>query len=596
MPFDVGQTVSDYEILDIIGKGGMGRVYRVRNVISGRVEAMKVLLSDIAGEQEIGERFGGEIRTLGRLDHPNIAKLHTALRVGNELVMLMEFVEGITLTDRVRQGPLPLDELLNYASQTLCALSYAHQNGVVHRDIKPSNIMVTPQGVVKLMDFGIAKSQNDNMNTRTGMTMGSVLYMSPEQVRGTGVDARSDLYSMGIVLYELSAGRRPFESDSTYTVLDAQLNSVPQPPIEHNPAIPQALNEIILRALEKDPANRFQTADEFLRALEPLTSGLDRPMTQFATVVAAYRPVTPPNGIPVAPPEAVMDVPAASSGSITKWVTAAIALMVVALIAGGIYLVLNKKPGAGATAATTQATATQPKAALAPLAELHTSTGDMVLVKGGDAHLGEQATAQPIRTFYIDKTEVSLGAYREFCRAKSIKPPERTQTLPDDMPVVNVTLDEAKQFAAWADKRLPTAQEWETAARGLNGQTYPWGNTFEASRANLKGGPGHLTSVTSYVPGASPAGALNMLGNVWEIVDTPTNAPPPEYFQAFSKDFAHLDPPLSRDELYYQARGGSYLTNVNSKTLPTLVWDNSPFPARARKPDVGFRCAKDVPQ
>lgn len=270
MPFEVGQVVSDYEILDVLGKGGMGRVYRVRNVISNRVEAMKVLLADFEGEPELGDRFASEIRTQARLDHQNIAKLHTAFKVENQLVMIMEFVEGFTLTQRAKQSPMPLNEVLSYITQTLAALSYAHENGVVHRDIKPSNIMVTPHGLVKLMDFGIAKSNTDTMHTRAGTTMGSLLYMSPEQVRGNTVDARSDLYSMGVVLYELTAGRRPFESESTYAVLEAQLNTTPRSPVEVNPSLPKALNDIIMTALEKEPMRRFQSAEAFRKALETL--------------------------------------------------------------------------------------------------------------------------------------------------------------------------------------------------------------------------------------------------------------------------------------------------------------------------------------
>lgn len=268
MPFEVGQVAGDYEILGILGNGGMGRVYRVRNTISNRVEAMKVLLPDLSAEPGLAERFIGEIRTVARLEHPNIAKLHTAFKLDNQLVMVMEFVEGQTLAERARQAPLPLDDVLSYTGQVLAALSYAHQNGVIHRDIKPSNIMVTQQGVVKLMDFGIAKSSAEPLLTRPGTTVGSMLYMSPEQVRGTAVDARSDLYSLGVVLYELTAGRRPFEADSTYGILDAQLNTPPKPPLQLNPSLPPLLNDVILTALAKDPAQRFQTAEAFRRAVE----------------------------------------------------------------------------------------------------------------------------------------------------------------------------------------------------------------------------------------------------------------------------------------------------------------------------------------
>jgi len=294
MPFQPGQLVSDYEILGVLGKGGMGSVYRVRNVISNRIEAMKVLLADMSAEPELAERFGGEIRTLARLDHQNIAKLYTALKAENQLVMIMEFVEGFTLSERARQGPIPIEEVISYISQTLAALGYAHQNGVVHRDIKPSNIMVTPHAVVKLMDFGIAKSSTEAMHTRVGTTMGSMLYMSPEQVRGNAVDHRSDLYSLGVVLYELTAGKRPFESDSTYAVLEAQLNTPPKPPVELNPALPQALNDIILTALEKEPMRRFQSAEAFRKALESLKA--PQPAVPQAHPAAVRAPVVARSG------------------------------------------------------------------------------------------------------------------------------------------------------------------------------------------------------------------------------------------------------------------------------------------------------------
>jgi serine/threonine-protein kinase len=296
MPFEVGQVVSDYEILDVLGKGGMGRVYRVRNVISNRVEAMKVLLADVAAEPELTERFGSEIRTVARLDHQNIGKLFTAFKIENQLVMIMEFVEGFTLTERARQAPIPLNDVISYVGQTLAALQYAHENGVVHRDVKPSNIMITPHGIVKLMDFGIAKSNTDTMHTRAGTTMGSMLYMSPEQVRGTTVDARSDLYSLGVVLYELTAGRRPFEAESTYAVLEAQLNAPPRPPIEVNPALPKPLNDIILTALEKEPMRRFQSAEAFRHALESL-----RAPQATQTAQPSARPALPSLPAPARP-------------------------------------------------------------------------------------------------------------------------------------------------------------------------------------------------------------------------------------------------------------------------------------------------------
>ncbi len=299
MAFAVGQLAGNYEILGVLGKGGMGCVYRVRNVISDRTEAMKVLLEDFEAESSLGERFVAEIRTLARLDHPNIAKLHTACKIDNQLVMLMEFVEGTTLGDKAGQSSVPLYKLLDYVNQVLMALGYAHENGVVHRDIKPSNIMITPQGSVKLMDFGIAKSNLEPLLTQPGTTIGSLLYMSPEQVRGTAVDARSDLYSVGIVLYELAAGRRPFEAESTYAVLEAQLNTPPAPPVEVNPSVPKPLNDIILTALEKDPALRFQKAAAFQKALESVIAGGAADKTRF--VASAVQQTPAPAAIAMPP-------------------------------------------------------------------------------------------------------------------------------------------------------------------------------------------------------------------------------------------------------------------------------------------------------
>lgn len=275
MPFEVGQVVGDYEVLAVLARGGMGRVYRVRNLLTGRIEAMKGLLADVADQPEVAERFSNEVRTLAGLDHPNIAKLYTAVRAEGELLMVMEFVEGLTLADRAKQGSIALEELLGYIGQTLGALDYAHQHGVVHRDLKPSNIIITHEGEAKLVDFGVAKSEReDGSITRTGTTLGSVAYISPEQIRMAAVDARSDLYSLGVVLYELATGRRPYQSESTFSLLEAHLRQMPTSPMQLNAAISKELNDVILRAMAKEPEQRFQTAALFRAELERVKASL----------------------------------------------------------------------------------------------------------------------------------------------------------------------------------------------------------------------------------------------------------------------------------------------------------------------------------
>jgi hypothetical protein len=266
--FTVGQHVGDYEVLSILGLGGMGKVYKVRNVISDRVEAMKVLLPDLTAHQSLADRFLREIRLLASLNHPNIAGLRTALTFENQLVMIMEFVEGETLSNRIMRAPISTADAVNYSDQVLSALSYAHAHNIIHRDIKPANMMLTPQGVVKLMDFGIARSATDGSLTSTGTTLGSLNYMPPEQVRGESADQRSDIYSFGVSLYELLTGKLPFQGDSQYSLMTAHLNQVPPEPITVRADLPPALNQIILMAMAKNPAERFQSAEAFRNALK----------------------------------------------------------------------------------------------------------------------------------------------------------------------------------------------------------------------------------------------------------------------------------------------------------------------------------------
>lgn len=267
MAFQVGDLVGDYRITGILGRGGMGRVFRVRNLLSDREEAMKVLLPDCEADAELAERFLREIKVHASLDHPNIAVLHAALRSAGHVVMLMELVEGMGLDERLRQGPLEPAEAVHFATQVLAALSFAHARGVIHRDIKPGNIIIGSGGLVKLTDFGIARATGDVRHTSTGVAIGSVHYMSPEQLRAAEVDGRSDLYSLGATLYEAVAGRRPFERPDAYSIMSAHLEQAPVPPSDLVASLPRGLSDAILKAMAKNPAARFQTAEEFRLAL-----------------------------------------------------------------------------------------------------------------------------------------------------------------------------------------------------------------------------------------------------------------------------------------------------------------------------------------
>lgn len=382
--YTVGQKLGDYEILGILGAGGMGKVYKVRNTISDRVEAMKILLPDLAGQKDLADRFLREIKLLASLHHPNIAALRTALTLDNQLVMIMEFVDGVTLSSRLHQGAIPPALAVKYIDQVLDALSYAHKQNIIHRDIKPANMMLTPDGTVKLMDFGIARSASDRGLTMTGTTLGSLNYMPPEQVKGDPADNRSDLYSLGVSLYEMVTGQLPFTADSNYAMMAAHLQEVPKPPIVLRPGIPQALNQIIVMALAKDPGQRFQSADAFRGALKSVpaqgaatqagadprafvpsanagsatalfqetpasespTTVMDTPAYQQTSRVAAASlaaAAAPADAMPQAPPP-----PVSGSGHRGLYIALGAFIVVAVLFAAGLYLPSRIKTLAGA--------------------------------------------------------------------------------------------------------------------------------------------------------------------------------------------------------------------------------------------------------
>lgn len=382
--FSSGQKIGDYEVLSILGAGGMGKVYKVRNVISERVEAMKILLPDLTSNQSLADRFLREIRLLATLHHPNIAALRTALTYENQLVMIIEYVEGETLANRIARAPMSTEEVVAFADQCLNALSYAHKQNITHRDIKPANMMITSEGLLKLMDFGIARSNKEGSLTSTGTTLGSLNYMPPEQVRGEAADARSDIYSFGASLYEMLTGKVPFDTDSQYALMTAQLNSDPKPPITLRSDLPASLNQIILMCMAKDPGRRFQSADALRAALKTVpvsqlpparTTALPSKPTATGPMPAAGTPAhaslssadtlvdgPPPAAVPtpapiptqaqaptpqptsaappvvVAPPVAPPPQPRPSSSSRGLWLALGSLVGVSVLLAAGVYI------------------------------------------------------------------------------------------------------------------------------------------------------------------------------------------------------------------------------------------------------------------
>lgn len=285
----IGNVVGNYKITEKIGEGGMGAVFKGIDLMLEREVAIKVLRPELAGQPEIVERFRAEAVTLAKLNHPKIATLYNFFRHRDDFLMVMEFVPGQTLGDVIgERGALRCEQAIPMFCQALEGIGHAHSLGIIHRDVKPGNMMLTASGMVKVMDFGIARVLGTAGMTKAGHLIGTIEYMSPEQVKGRHTDARSDIYSSGIVLYELLTGRVPFASDSEYDLMRSQIEEPPPPPRNFSASIPHSVEQVILRALAKKPEDRFETANDFREAL--LNASLNRSLIADSQVRSA-RPV-----------------------------------------------------------------------------------------------------------------------------------------------------------------------------------------------------------------------------------------------------------------------------------------------------------------
>ncbi|MCK4409720.1 MAG: serine/threonine protein kinase, partial [Candidatus Eisenbacteria sp.] len=263
----IGKTISHYKILEKLGEGGMGVVYRAEDTKLGREVALKFLSSDGAGSSQDRARFLREARAAAALDHPNICTVYEVGEAEGQAFIAMACIEGTTLKDRITAGALDLSEALDIAAQVADGLGAAHEKGIVHRDIKPENLVVTPEGRVKIMDFGLAKLAEATRLTKPGSTVGTIAYMSPEQARGQEADHRADIWSLGIVLYEMATGQRPFQGTDTQAVVYSILNDRPPPLPGLLSDAPAELEELLNCCLAKEADDRFQTAGELAVAL-----------------------------------------------------------------------------------------------------------------------------------------------------------------------------------------------------------------------------------------------------------------------------------------------------------------------------------------
>ena len=318
----IGTEIASYRILEKLGQGGMGVVYKAVDTGLDRMVAMKVLNPDLSKNPELVERFRAEARAQANLNHTNLATLYAFMVHQGTAIMVMEFVEGETFAQMIRRrGPIPEVEAIPLFRQALLGIGYAHRAGILHRDIKPSNLMLNKNGLVKVMDFGIAKVIGARGMTRTGTQLGTLAYMSPEQIQNRNVDIRSDIYELGITLYEMLTGHLPFESDSEFQIMQDHVYTPPPPPSKYYPYINKGVEKVILKSIEKNSDARFQTVEQFGAALEhpdslaytPSVAPADAPTASIGGGSTLSHPHLSVSAVPPVAPSAV--TPAPSSGA-----------------------------------------------------------------------------------------------------------------------------------------------------------------------------------------------------------------------------------------------------------------------------------------
>ncbi|WP_454138028.1 Stk1 family PASTA domain-containing Ser/Thr kinase [Microbacterium paulum] len=354
------RVLSDrYEVGELIGRGGMASVYRGRDLTLGREVAIKILESDLAADATFRTRFRLEAQAASRMSHPTIVRVYDAGEDtetdadGNTRAVpyiVMELVSGQTLKDIIAAGPVTIDDAIRYTDGILEALEYSHRAGVVHRDIKPGNVMVTSAGQVKVMDFGIARAVSDSSSTvaETTAILGTAAYFSPEQAKGEPVDSRADVYSAGVVLYELLTGRPPFRGESPVAVAYQHVSETPLAPSELVETVPRSLDAVALRALAKDPFQRYQDAASFRAALDATRDGRDPSRKQVGALTSELYGANPRQAAETARSLRQLSTDTTmrrtQAGPPAAWIWAGIAVIAVVLISV-LFWVLTNRPG-----------------------------------------------------------------------------------------------------------------------------------------------------------------------------------------------------------------------------------------------------------
>jgi eukaryotic-like serine/threonine-protein kinase len=637
----LGQTIGNYEIVSPFGEGGMGELFLGRHRTLAREVIIKTIRTEDFSPRQIEhlrQRLEREAYIQSQLDHPNIVRVYDFIATEEATCMVMEYVPGRDLRRMIARetGAIMPARAIKLFKQILRSIDYAHHfiysdknghkhQGIIHRDLKPANILITPNDIAKVTDFGIVKLRGVKGGTQMGFNPGTPEYMSPEQARGRELDHRSDLYSLGIVFYEMLTGNVPFsdtgEGTSDYEIRRGHIELAPPPLRQFKGDIAPALEQIVLKSLEKDPDARYQTARDFYIVLEEFertgaadfsrvaaparntlnddgrgtgvaivdvtTLGFNEHQTSAVSGLTEVsqsvngRPYS--NGAFTAlEREGLQDyrrspLPKADGTDKTKWslILGLAALTILAAVIGW---------GAYKRWATTD-----------PIIPGTVIPAGMIRIQGGTFQMGrldgneyeKPVQSVTVRPFLIDETEVTNAQYQQFVDTDKHQPPSHWRDGhfadgEDTYPVINVSWDDAAAYAKWASKRLPTEEEWEFAARGTDGRLYPYGNDHKSNySSSADDSAPQLRPVKSYDAGRSPFGVYGMAGNVleWTASD----------FKLYAG--STLDPTKDKNIGRKTTRGGAF----NAKAEFQTATDRFFYPPSTKAEFIGFRCAKDLP-
>jgi serine/threonine protein kinase len=536
----LGKTIGRVRIEKLLARGGMAEVYLGTHLTLERPVAVKLLQSHIEEDSDLLERFHREAKVVGGLRHSNIVQIFDFDAIDGHPYIVMEYLRGPTLATYLRglhekTERIPLPQVARLLNELTAALDYAHGQGVIHRDIKPGNIMfhkntgeflpdqpLTDDVETILTDFGLVRIAHATTQTAVGTVSGTPAYMSPEQARGDRTDHRTDIYSLGIVLYEMLAGRVPFEADSQLSVIYMHINNTP-PPI---PGIPEKIQAIIDRALAKDPDDRYQHSGEmaadFFKSLK----------IERRTEAARETQVVSPEVPPAPPPPTPVPVQKPKPAHRRTWLGVGVFSFICLLAVGaGAWGVSGFLPSFSRPIPTVLPTLVDPSATLpVPVTGSLPAADGMAKVPAGTYEVGfsptdtYHSTPQQVdlKEFWIDEYQVSNEQYAKFMQETGASAP-LVWPGDKDHPVRGVAWEQAAAYCDWLNKRLPTEAEWEAAGRGADSEPrrYPWGNDPTAS-GQTAGFPDEDTYASGTLSfNKSPFGVFDMVGNVWEWVEAP---------------------------------------------------------------------------